>query len=120
MKITLLKKKEQTNNETQEKLIVSEEKDFAIPFAPASAYLEYLELEAKRENPRLLKVNDVRQMAELIVKTYGDQFTVEEFLQGVPSYLLVETIDKFVEDLTTNPYPTKSTDQVGNSGKKAD
>lgn len=120
LKIILLKKKEQVDPKTKEKTIVSEEKTYQVPYVPSSAYLEYLELEAKKENPKLLKVEDVRKLVPLIVKTYENQFTEEEFYEGVPGYLLVETIDEFVESLNKNPYPTQKAGNEGNSGKKAD
>lgn len=120
LKITLLKKKEQIDPKTKEKTIVSEEKNYQVPYAPSTAYLEYLELEAKKENPKLLKVEDVKNLAPLIVKTFENQFTEEEFFEGIPGYLLTEKIDEFISSLNTNPYPSKNNGNEGNSEKIAD
>ena len=122
MKIILL---EQKQEEKEGKVqVVAEEKTYAIPFVPSSAFLEYLEIEEEIEDLNNLKPSEIKKLVSLIVKTYGNQFTEEEFYKGVPSYLLMGSIVKFIDSLNTDPYADKKQsvkgNDEGNSGKKAD
>lgn len=110
-------------NEGSETEIKIKEKEYKIPFVPAGAFLEYLEIEEEIENLDLLKPNEMKRLVALIVKTFQNQFTEDEFFQGVPGYLLMRTINEFISALNTDPYANKKqkagdTDE-GNAEKKA-
>lgn len=118
MKLALKHLVEEEKNGQKE--IVEQEKVYEIPFVSASAFLEYLEIEAEKEDPLLVKVDDAKKIVKLIVKTYENQFTEEEFYKGVPGYKLMEVIDEFIAALNTDPYADKHPkDEVGNEAKKA-
>ncbi len=101
-----------------------EKKEYQIPFVPAGAFLEYLEIEEDIENLDLLKPSEMKQLVTLIVKTFHSQFTEEEFFNGVPGYLLMRTFNEFIGALNTDPYANRKQKPVegdaGNSEKKAD
>jgi hypothetical protein len=116
MKIELLKFKK------EEEEIVSEKKEYEIPFVPAGAFLEWLEVEEDIEDIDRLKSSEIKRIASLIVKTYENQFTEEEFFKGVPGHRLMETFALFIASLNTDPYANKKQKETesdgGNSEKK--
>ncbi len=92
-----------------------EEKEFKTPFVNSSVMLEYLDFEETIENPQKLKTSEIKKYAELVATGFNNQFTIEEFLAGIPSYQLMGVIREFITFINTNPYRTGSGD--GGSGK---
>lgn len=120
MQITLKQLVEEENN--GQKKIVEQENTYEVPYVSSSAFLEYLEIEAEKEDPTLVKVDDAKKIVKLIVKTYENQFTEEEFFKGVPGYKLMDVIDEFITSLNTDPYANlhpEVTEEAGNAEKKA-
>ena len=124
MEITLQKLKVENHSTKDEKIFNIEEKNYLIPYVPSSAFLSYLEIEEEIEDPNNLKPSEIKKYVELIVKTFGNQFTEEEFFEGIPGYRLMPTISEFIHALNTNPYASPSdfenVDDEENAEKKAD
>lgn len=122
MKIIL--KNIKTEEKDSEKKVVAEEKEYQIPYVSSLAFLEYLEIEEDIEDLETLKPNEIKKLSALIVKTFKNQFTEEEFFEGVPGYLLMKTINTFIGALNTDPYANKRTataeENDGGQEKKAD
>lgn len=101
-----------------------EKKEYQIPFVPAGAFMEYLEIEEDIENLDKLKPVEINRLVSLIAKTFHSQFTEEDFFAGVPSYLLMRTLNEFIDAINTDPYANRKQKPVeGNAGnleKKAD
>lgn len=74
-------------------LINNEEKTFAIPFVSAMVFRKFIEYKS-RMNIQNLKADEIDELAGLVVLAFGNQFTLEEFYNGIPHDELMETIDR--------------------------
>ncbi|WP_227397344.1 phage tail assembly chaperone G, partial [Jeotgalibacillus aurantiacus] len=90
-----------------------EEKHFSVPFVPASTMLAYFEIEEKIENKKQLKPSEIKLYVDLIVKTFRNQFTAEEFFDGVPSHQLMGVITEFILSINKDPYADKKGEPSG-------
>jgi hypothetical protein len=92
-------------------LIKEEEKTFHTPFVPGTVFRKFIEYKA-RMNLNDLKGEELDELASLVVYAFKNQFTLEEFYDGIPQDELMITID-----LLFAPTPKKGEGNEGN-GKK--
>jgi hypothetical protein len=91
------------------KLVINEEeKTFHIPFVSGMVFRKFIEMK-ERMNLNNLSGSELDELAGLVVYAFKNQFTLEEFYEGIPQDEVMPTIDALFS-------PTKKGD-VGN-GKK--
>lgn len=64
-------------------MINGKEKTFTIPFVSGMVWRKFIELRSNMDM-RDLKPEQIDQLVELIVYAFGNQFTLEDFYNGVP------------------------------------
>jgi hypothetical protein len=74
-------------------LINDEEKIFSTPFVSGMVLRKYLELQAKRENPGKVTVAEMDEYVGLVVYAFKNQFTLEDFYDGIPQDQIWLTVD---------------------------
>lgn len=77
-------------------LIEDEEKTFAIPFVSAMIFRKFIDCKGKMDFSSL-KVDEVDELANLVVLAFGNQFSLEEFYNGIPHDGLMPTIDRLFQ-----------------------
>lgn len=92
-------------------LIDEESKTFTTPFVSGMVLRKYMEAKAKAENLQSLTVDELDVFAALVVHAYKEQFTLEQFYEGIPHDEVMTTVDLLF--LPTS----KNADEEGN-GKK--
>ncbi|TDL34579.1 hypothetical protein E2R51_02355 [Jeotgalibacillus sp. S-D1] len=103
------------DNET----LQAKSKVYSIPFIGAGQLLDLWEFEEGIENEKSLTVKDFKGYARVISNAFLNQFSAEEFLSGVPSYELIPTIRKFIQEAGTNPHADKQGIFEGKNQKTA-
>ncbi|MBP3038062.1 hypothetical protein J9303_00885 [Bacillaceae bacterium Marseille-Q3522] len=73
--------------------IDGKEKKFTIPFVNGMVWRKYIEWKSKVENLRDLTVEEIDELASLVVYAFKDQFTLEQFYEGVPHDKVMRTVD---------------------------
>jgi hypothetical protein len=74
-------------------LIKDEEKVFTIPFVSGMVLRKYLELLAKTKDSKKLTVEEMDDYVGLVVYAFKNQFTLEEFYDGIPHEKVMQTVD---------------------------
>lgn len=90
-------------------LLQGENKTFTTPFVSGLVWRKFIEIRA-RVDLSLLTPDEVDEMADLVVMAFGDQFTRNDFYEGIPHDRVILTIDELF-------LPTESVKGEGN-GKK--
>jgi hypothetical protein len=65
-------------------LINKEEKTFSTPFVSGMVFRKYIELKESITDMASLKSKELDEMAGLVVFAFDNQFTLEEFYNGIP------------------------------------
>jgi hypothetical protein len=74
-------------------LIDNEEKTFTIPFVSGLIWRNWIELQEKAENINLLTTKEIDGFVNLVVLAFNNQFTLEQFYQGIPFDKVMVTVD---------------------------
>lgn len=64
-------------------LIDNKEKRFTIPFVSGLIWRKYIELQDTVENVNKLTAKELDQFVDLVVEAFKNQFTLEEFYDGI-------------------------------------
>jgi hypothetical protein len=75
-------------------LIDGEEKTFTIPFVSGLVWRKWIELQAKAEDLQNLTLNELDEFASLVVMAFKNQFTLEQFYDGIPFEKVMSTIEE--------------------------
>src|SRR5690625_2855803 len=73
--------------------INGEQKIFTTPFVSARSFRRLMEFDQKMDYNNL-SIDDVDELVGYVCNVFGDQFTIDEFYDGVPSHELINTILK--------------------------
>lgn len=84
-------------------------KPFYVPFINGMVFRKFIEMKM-RMNMANLSVEEVDELADLVVYAFGSQFSREQFYEGIPHDRVMTTIDDLF-------LPTPTGDESGN-GKK--
>jgi hypothetical protein len=74
-------------------LINNEEKVFTIPFVSGMVLRKYMELLAKTRDSKNLTVEEMDEYVGLVIYAFKNQFTLEEFYDGIPHEKVMQTVD---------------------------
>lgn len=74
-------------------LIENKEKTFTIPFVSGLIWRNWIELQEKAENINLLTSKEIDGFVNLVVLAFDNQFTLEQFYQGIPFDQVMKTVD---------------------------
>jgi hypothetical protein len=74
-------------------LINGEKKEFRIPFVNGMVWRKFVQYRAEMDMNKLTP-EEVDDLAGLVVYAFNDQFTLEQFYEGVPHDRVMLTIDE--------------------------
>ncbi|MEH7249167.1 hypothetical protein V7114_20620 [Neobacillus niacini] len=74
-------------------LIDGQEKKFNIPFVSGMVWRKWIELQEQAENIQQLSSQEIDGFVNLVVYAFKNQFTLEEFYEGIPFEKVMSTID---------------------------
>lgn len=77
-----------------ELFIDGEEKTFTTPFVSGMVWRKYIEWKAKVANLQNLTADELDELAGLVVFAFGNQFSLEDFYNGVPHDQVMIKIDE--------------------------
>lgn len=89
--------------------IDNEEKTFFTPFVSAMVFRKFIDLKEKMDMTDL-KGEEIDEVSGLVVFAFGNQFTLEQFYNGIPHDELMITIDRLF-------MPTQKAGEEGNVKK---
>ena len=90
-------------------LVGEEEKVFQIPFVNGMVLRKFIEMKAKMDMTDL-SPEELDEMVGLVVYAYKNQFTIEQFYEGVPHDRVMAIIDEL---FLPTPPKGKSEDSEG-------
>lgn len=73
-------------------LMGQEEKTFTIPFVNGMVFRKFIEYK-QRMNMTDLSPDELDELVGLVVYAFKDQFTLEQFYEGIPHDKVMSTID---------------------------
>lgn len=85
-------------------MIDEKEKTFKADFVPGLVFRKFLELKTKYDLADMEK-EAVEETVGLIVTAYNNQFTIDEFWEGIDGREIMPTIADFLNELTTGKAP---------------
>ena len=74
-------------------LINEEEKTFQIPFVNGMVLRKFIEMKTRMDMSDL-SPEELDEVVGLAVYAYKDQFTLEQFYEGIPHDKVLETVDE--------------------------
>jgi hypothetical protein len=74
-------------------LIDGQEKTFTIPFVSGMIWRKWIELQEKAEDIKFLKSTEIDGFVNLVVMAFNNQFTLEQFYEGIPFEKVMPTVD---------------------------
>lgn len=92
-------------------LINDEEKTFTVPFVSGMVLRKYLDLLAKTKDSKNLTGAEMDEYVGLVVYAFKNQFTLEEFYEGIPQEKVMQTVDMLF-------VPTSDGDENDDTKKK--
>lgn len=64
-----------------------------------------------------MSVDEVKELAGFVCDVFEKQFTIDEFLEGIKSYELIEALSKVFVYVRTGQLPKKLEDEGNEKGK---
>ena len=96
-------------------IVDGKEKIFTTPFVSARHFRKLMEFDEKIDYMDL-RVDDIDELAGFVCDVFGNQFTVDEFIDGVASHELIPTITKVFSFVRTGKVPKE--EELGNEQGK--
>jgi len=87
--------------------INDERKVFTIPFVSGLVWRKWIELQAKAENLNNLTLEELDEFVGLVVLAFKNQFTLEQFYEGIPFDQVMSTIQGLFLPSTDETAETK-------------
>lgn len=97
-------------------MINGEEKIFVAPFIPAKHYRQMLKFDQEIDYFKMT-LEDYDKLVSFVCDVFGNQFTVDEFYEGIASHELDETLVKVFAYVRTGEVPKKDVDTKNEKGK---
>lgn len=95
-----------------------EESIYKIPFASGRHHRQLLEFETKIDYTDM-SLEDTDTLVGFVCDVFGNQFTVDEFYDGIPSHKLISTIGDVFYFVRTGKDPAELEDESKNDEGKS-
>lgn len=78
-------------------MINGEEKTFVAPFLSGKLYKDFFEMQRKLEGK--MDIETMNTLIDFVCRVYGNQFTIDQYLEGVPLNKVLSEIVRTMNDL---------------------
>nr|WP_302599769.1 hypothetical protein [uncultured Cellulosilyticum sp.] len=78
-------------------MINGEERTFVAPFLSGKLYKDFFEMQRKLQEPKDPSV--MNTMIDFVCRVYGNQFTIDQYWEGVPLNKVLSEIVRTVNEL---------------------
>lgn len=93
-----------------------EESIYKIPFASGRHHRKLLEYETKIDYTDM-SLEDTDELVGFVCEVFGNQFTVDDFYDGIPSHELISTIGDVFYFVRTGKDPAELNEEGNTEGK---
>lgn len=99
-----------------ELMIDGEQKIFTTPFVSARSFRKLLEYDQTIDYEDM-EVDDYDELIGFTCDVFGNQFTVDNFWDGIPSHMVVSTLLDVFAYVRSGEVPKKESDEKNEDGK---
>lgn len=95
-----------------------QESVYKVPFASARHHRKVLEYESTIDYTDM-SLEDTDELVGFVCEVFGNQFTTDDYYDGIPSHKLISTIGDVLYHVRTGEDPNELKDQEGNDQGKS-